>query len=539
VYLLLLRRRRRLSIILFIPQVLLNAGTDLLSFSSILFSIYPPLFVALVIYAVGGTALSLQLGRPLVGLNFTQESREADFRYGLVRVRENAESVAFYGGEDVEGVLLRERLGRAMLNLTSLIDTSRNLSFFTSFYRYLIILLPAAVVAPLYFNGEIEFGVINQSSSAFSHILNDVSLVIYQIEALAGFSAVVDRLGEFTEAIDFKPQEQITITTKAGGGSGRDPDTSTRPTHDPLLSVEQLTVLPPRSPGATYTESMDPDVAAPTLTNALSPSTPLFQDLSFQVKAGESLLIMGPSGAGKTSLLRSLAGLWAQGRGIIHLGGDMVNAKRLQPREGSDHVAGGTSVGSIMFVPQRPYLLLGTLRDQLLYPAWGHAYVDPMKTESESRVMTNSGDEADATGGSRGSGGSSGSGGRGQRPTDARMIDMVERVGLGGLFERYGGANEALGKVEDWSGILSLGEQQRLAFARVLLAQPDLVLMDESTSALDAANEAKMYQALASQGITYVSVGHRASLKKYHGRLLHLGGGDGNGWRLEEIDATI
>lgn len=138
----------------------------------------------------------------LVGLNFRQEAREADFRYGLVRVRENAESVAFYRGASSEVGLLVGRLGRVVANYGDLIKASRNLDFFQSAYRYIIILLPAAVVAPLFFRGEIEFGVVNQSQSAFSHILSDVSLVVYQFESLASFSAVVDRLGEFQETVE-------------------------------------------------------------------------------------------------------------------------------------------------------------------------------------------------------------------------------------------------------------------------------------------------------------------------------------------------
>ncbi len=169
---------------------LFNSAVDLASFSGILFSIYTPLLGVLLVYALGGTAASVGLGQRLVGLNFAQEAREADFRYALVRLRENAESVAFYGGEAAEASLLRARFDAALANLQHILLASRNLSFFTSAYRYLIMFLPAAVVAPLYFRGEIEFGVINQSSSAFSHILSDVSLVVYQFEALAGFAAV-------------------------------------------------------------------------------------------------------------------------------------------------------------------------------------------------------------------------------------------------------------------------------------------------------------------------------------------------------------
>jgi ABC-type uncharacterized transport system fused permease/ATPase subunit len=151
----------------------------------------------------------------LVGLNFTQEAREADFRYGLVRVRENAESIAFYDGATSEVGLLVGRLGAVVSNYGGLLKASRNLNFFQAGYRYSIILLPAAVVAPLFFRGEIEFGVVNQSVSAFSHILSDVSLVINQFEVLAGFTAVVDRLGEFQETVNARGR----FVEAAGGPS--------------------------------------------------------------------------------------------------------------------------------------------------------------------------------------------------------------------------------------------------------------------------------------------------------------------------------
>lgn len=140
--------------------VLLNAGVDLVSFSNIMFTIYPPLFIALIVYAVGGTGISLYLGRSLIGLNFKQEAVEADLRYSLVRLRENAESVAFYGGEKSEGKQLLQQLKAVVTNYGSLLVQQRNLGFFTTSYKLLIQLVPAAIIAPLYFRGQIEFGVI-------------------------------------------------------------------------------------------------------------------------------------------------------------------------------------------------------------------------------------------------------------------------------------------------------------------------------------------------------------------------------------------
>ncbi|KAK4285600.1 hypothetical protein QN277_002277 [Acacia crassicarpa] len=181
---------------------LFNAAVDLTSFSNILYHIYPPLFVVLLIYSIGGTAVSVFLGKGLVTLNSLQEKKEADFRYGLVRIRENAESIAFYGGEESEMQILLHSFRSSFENLTQLLISSRNLQFFTKGYRYLIQILPAAVVAPMYFAGKIEIGVINQSASAFNHILEDFSLVVYKFQAISAFSAVINRLGEFDDVLD-------------------------------------------------------------------------------------------------------------------------------------------------------------------------------------------------------------------------------------------------------------------------------------------------------------------------------------------------
>ncbi|GMH34252.1 hypothetical protein BSKO_02086 [Bryopsis sp. KO-2023] len=440
---------------------ILNAVIDLISFSEILFSIYPPLFIALVVYSVGGTGVSLWLGRSLVGLNFQQEAREADFRYGLVRLRENAESIAFYGGEKKEGNLVIKRLTDAVGNFGDLLIASRNLEFFTSFYRYMIALLPAAVIAPLYFKGEIEFGVVTQSQSAFAHILGDVSLVVYQLESLAGFSAVVDRLGQFQEVMDTcQTDEQsngdlprISLVTETPG---------TRST-DPLLMLNNLTLMTPDS------------------------GSMLIKDISLEVLPQESLLIMGPSGAGKTSLLRAVAGLWSCGSGEITRFGTPVGNEKQD--------------GDIMFVPQRPYLVLGSLRDQMLYPTW-----------SDSVSTTENGDEPTVVVENK----------RGL-PTDFDLEQMMVQVRLEGVLQRCRDAsNKPLDVIADWSTQLSLGEQQRLAFARVLLSKPRLVLMDESTSALDVDNEKRLYEMLDSSGTTYVSVGHRPTLENFHKRVLQL-----------------
>lgn len=464
-----------------LAMTLLNSTVDLISFSGILFSIYPPLFIALLVYSIGGTYASISIGRPLIGLNFLQEAAEADFRYGLVRVRENAESIAFYGGEEKEGSLLWNRLQSVVQNYGDLLIASRRLSFFTSFYRFLIQILPAAVVAPLYFKGDIEFGVVNQSSSAFNHILTDISLVVFQYEALAGFSAVVDRLGELSEVFGGKSDSGA-----AGEAVGLMSE---------IEAIERVEA-PRQLPALMKVESLDLKVPARG-GRASSSSRVLIRGLDLSVDQGSSLLIMGPSGSGKTSLLRATAGLWQSGSGRITTYGTSVGRA-----EGS---------GEIFFVPQRPYMVLGTLRDQILYPTWASS-ANPDKRSDLPMVASTAK----------------------PMPMDVDIHHALKSVRLDSLLERIDGDLDALA---DWAAELSLGEQQRLAFARILLSKPDLVLMDESTSALDAANERILYGALKQAGITFVSVGHRPSLTSFHERILLLDGQGFGGWRVEEANS--
>ncbi|KAI3943064.1 hypothetical protein MKW92_015978 [Papaver armeniacum] len=446
---------------------LFSTAVDLVSFSNILLGIYPPLFVILIVYSLGGTAISVFLGRGLVNLNFLQEKKEADFRYGLVRVRENAESIAFYGGEENEIQLLLQRFRSAFENLTT-VDIFSKSEFFTNGYRYLIQILPAAVVAPMYFSGKIEFGVINQSVSAFNHILGDFSLIVYQFQAISAFSAVIDRLGEFDDVLDGNSQSYsdsmrgITIVYSDSRESsllqsnGMVSDKCMK-----LLDVKNLKLETPKS------------------------RTTLIRNLSLEMDNKDHLLITGPSGCGKTSLLRAMAGLWSTGEGKLPL--YPVPAEKLT--EGYK----GKRARVYFFLPQRPYMVLGTLRQQLLYPTWSESMNLMESTKfSGSLASLFQGPSLPDT----------------EKPTDDDLVQVLEDVRLDSMYE--------------WSSVLSLGEQQRLAFARLLLSKPKLVLLDESTSALDEDNEAHLYKQIEAAGITYISVGHRRTLHEFHCKVLHI-----------------
>nr|ABN08200.1 AAA ATPase; ABC transporter, transmembrane region, type 1 [Medicago truncatula] len=490
---------------------LFNAAIDLISFSNILYGIYPPLFVVLLIYSIGGTAISVFLGKGLVTLNFLQEKKEADFRYGLVRVRENAESIAFYGGEESEMQLLLQRFKSAFENLTQLLISSRNLEFFTNGYRYVIQVLPAAVVAPMYFSGKIEFGVINQSVSAFNHILGDFSLIVYQFQAISAFSAVINRLGEFDDILDRSNSKSLSdsledidimykdiISSSALESNGLTPQEK----HETLLEIDNLILKTP------------------------SDST-LITDLSLTIKAKDNLLITGPSGSGKTSLLRVMAGLWRTGTGkIIYYvkGGEdaekSISSDVNTPRDVSEDRGKSISRKSgIFFLPQKPYMVLGTLRQQLLYPTWGDDVVPTLDSDKQKNVLpflSNSDDMNSEL----------------MKPKTDELIKILEDVRLGYILPRFG-----LDSTHEWSSVLSLGEQQRLAFARLLLSKPQLALLDESTSALDEANEVYLYEKIAAAGITYISVGHRSTLSNFHDRILRISTTDSNNeqpnWHIE------
>ncbi|MEA5512432.1 ABC transporter ATP-binding protein/permease [Nodularia sp. UHCC 0506] len=405
--------------------LILTSIITLVSFTGVLLSISVSLSVALVVYAILGTGVTAWIGQRLISINYNQLKREADFRYGLIHVRDNAESIAFYQGETEEILQLKQRFIRAIVNFDLLINWQRNLGFFTTSYNYFVSALPYLVIAPIYFAGQTDFGTFTQAAIAFNQIFRALSVVVGQFENLTAFAAGIERMGDLDGVLDSTDQKQPGMRT-------------IDVTEDSHIELRSVTLLTPN-----YERT-------------------LVHDLPFNLQPGEGLVIVGNSGSGKSSLLRAIAGLWNAGTGQI-----------LRP-----------SLSDMMFLPQRPYMVLGSLRSQLLYP-------NPDNDISESK-----------------------------------MRDILEEVNLSELPERVGGFDVEL----DWANVLSLGEQQRLAFARLLLNMPNYVILDEATSALDLANENNLYQQLKAKGTTLISVGHRPSLLQYHEYVLELDGS--SNWRL-------
>lgn len=397
------------------------------SFAGIIWSISSKLVLVLLAYAAIGTLVTMLLGNRLLSLNVEAQQKGADFRYGLVHIRDNVEPIAFYQGEAREQRQVTGRLRDAIAVNLKLIGWQRNLSFFTTGYNYIPLALPFVVLSPDYFSNRIDFGTLTQAFGASFTVIASLTVIISQFNGLSSFAAGIARVESFDSALD---------RTTDGRQPTGSPTIDSRV--DSRLALENVTLLTPD-----YRHTLVRNTTA-----ALSP--------------GKGLLIAGASGAGKSSLLRGVAGLWNAGEGRI-----------VRP-----------PLQEMMFLPQRPYMIRGTLREQLIYP--------DMEREA----------------------------------TEQELREILTRVNLPDLPERFGGLESAM----EWGELLSLGEQQRLAFARLLFTVPRYAILDEATSALDISNEARLYQQLQQSGMSYVSVGHRPSLRGYHHEVLELkGGGE---WRL-------
>jgi putative ATP-binding cassette transporter len=366
------------------------------------------------IYAVVGTVVTHLIGKPLIGIEFNQQRFEADFRFSLIRVRENSEGVALYRGETGELAGFRERFGAVIRNWWQLMLKQKQLTWATSFYGQVAIIFPYVVVAPRYFSGAIQMGAIFQTASAFGAVQGALSWFITAYTQFATWKATVDRLIGFSASMEKVRAESTHLDgERAEGAHGE-------------LALEGLSLSLPQG-------------------------HQLVADVSIALKAGENVLVSGPSGSGKSTLFRALAGIWPYWKGRIRL----------------------PQGARLLFLPQKPYLPIGSLRHAVSYPG-------DVSLHAEDEVK-----------------------------------GALGAVGLPHLAAH-------LERSENWAQVLSGGEQQRVAFARALLNKPDWLFLDEATASLPEDAQDALYRLLKERlpQTTLVSIGHRESLAAHHGQRL-------------------
>lgn len=382
------------------------------SFMGKTWTIHGYMLWASLLYSILGTYITHVVGRKLVKLNFIQQRYEADFRFSMIRLRESAESVAFYRGEAQEGKVFKNRFKLLLDNFWQLVNKQKQLVFLNSGYSQIAIIFPFVVAMNRYLAKEVSLGGLMQVASAFGRVQDSLSYFVDMYSSIAQWQAVVMRLTYFGRHMHEVSQQAEHFHVERFATSE-------------AVSVEQMQVN-------------------------LPDDTVLLQDINFNLQLGRNVLIKGVSGSGKSTLLRALAGIWPFVTGKINL----------------------PKTEELMFIPQKPYIPLGSLREALLYP--------------------------------------------GNKPlSDEELLYLLDLCQIGYLRDK-------LDIVADWSHVLSVGEQQRLAFVRAHIQEPKWLFLDEATSALDEDTEAAMYALLAERlrQTTLVSIGHRSTLNKYHELML-------------------
>ena len=374
-------------------------------------------------YSVLGTWITHKVGHRLVSLNYLQQKLEADFRFSMVRLRETAESVAFYNGAAKEEAFLSNRFMTLLRNTLFIIKKQKQLSWLTNSYAQIAIIFPFVVAVPRYLSQNISLGGLMQIANCFGKVQDAMSYFVDVYASLAEWQSCAERLLSFDKHIAAIEKE----TEEKSGSLVREE------THD-RLRLADVTISVP---------AMDENKR----------TREIISSASCSIKAGEHVILKGPSGSGKSTLLRTLAGFWPYVKGHISM----------------------PAPSEMMFIPQKPYIPMGTSAEAASYP---------LETADEEILSP-----------------------------------LLVECGLSHLMEKPD--TEA-----DWSHILSLGEQQKLAFVRVFLRKPKWVFLDEATSAMDEETEEKMYRLLtALPGTTVISIGHRSTLDKWHNRVLRIENG--------------
>jgi len=410
----------------------ISAVVSIVAFTIILWGLAGPMTIAgitiphamvyfVFMYVLVTSVFAFKIGRPLINLNFANERLTANYRYSLIRIKEYAESIAFFRGEKMEKSVLFQQFDRIIQNVWQMVFRTLKLSGFNFVVSQVSVIFPFIIQASRYFSKQIELGDLIQTAQAFGKVQAALSFFRNSYDDFAGYRAVLDRLTGFHTAIEQANQTSNIVI---------------QPT-ETAVEFENLTVNKPTGEA-------------------------LIKNLNLHLPQGSSLLIKGPSGSGKTTLLRTIAGLWAYSEGTVRC-----------PQH------------DVLFLSQKPYLPQGRLIDALFYPQVAPEDVDL-----------------------------------------AKAAQIMQQVQLGHLAEK-------LTQENDWTRVLSLGEQQRLSFARVLMHKPLAAFLDEATASMDEGLEDAMYRLLRKElpQTTIISVGHRSTLQTHHQQHLLINPED-QSWQL-------